>query len=232
VPVATTTPVAGPLRSFQCYAVHQGPFTEIPGVAVSDQLGVGTTDLERTKRLCAPADVGGTDPSAPADVRHLLGYDLGGRVPRFAARKHVLVINDFGTIDADVLRPVLLLTPTRKSLTADPGPPGADLDHFQCYHVEGARQRANDLSVVDQFGSLTVDVKRPLRLCLPASKNEEGIVEGSRALMCYRIRNQRPPQFPGRNPLFVHDQFGPRAIRMKRPTELCVPSTIQVPSPS
>ncbi len=227
VPTTSPTPVAaGPLRSFQCYAVQQGPFTTIPDVQLADQFGSGMIDLRRTRRLCAPADVGGTDPGAPSDARHLLGYNLHGRAPRFQPVKHVAITNVFGTIDADVLRPVLLYTPTRKSLEADPGPPPADLDHFQCYAVEGARQRASDLAVVDQFGNLSVDVKKPLWLCAPADKNGGGIVDGSRGLMCYRVRNRRPPQFPGRDPVFVHDQFGPREVRMQRPTELCIPSTI------
>ncbi len=230
VPSATTTPIAGGFHSFQCYAVEQGPFTTIPGVTLGDRFGSGTANLQRTQRLCAPADVNHTDASAPTDPRHLLGYHVDRRTPRFHPAPHVVVSNDFGTIDVDVKRPVLLLNPTLTSESGDPGAPGADLDHFQCYHVEGAKQRLSGVLVHDQFGELTVDVKRPLRLCAPVDLGQ-GVIDGSRALMCYRVRAKRPPQFPGRDPLFVHDRFGPRQITMKRPTELCVPSTVQAGIP-
>jgi hypothetical protein len=95
--------------------------------------------------------------------------------------------------------------------------------------VKGAKTRADDLPVRDQFGELTEDVKRPFRLCVAADKNGEGILHGSEALMCYAIKPARRPRFTGRAPLFIHDQFASRTIGIKRPTELCVPATMTNP---
>jgi hypothetical protein len=136
----------------------------------------------------------------------------------------------FGVIDVDVVRPVLLLAPTRKSLSADPGvPDGLGLDRFQCYLVKGAKTRVDDVVITDQFGSITEDVKRPFRLCVPADANGGPILHTDNALMCYVIRPARKPRFTGRGPLFVHDQFQARTIAIKKPTELCVPATVTVP---
>jgi hypothetical protein len=133
----------------------------------------------------------------------------------------------FGTITPDLIHPILLLAPTRKSLETDPGPPdGLGLDHFQCYHVKNAQTRRHDVQVTDQFGTLTVAVKRPYRVCVPADKNGEGIVDGDQGLTCYRLRPAHRPRFAGRAPVFVHDQFGLREIAIKRAVELCLPSTI------
>jgi hypothetical protein len=231
-PMPTSTAAPGALRSFQCYAVDRQKVATIPGVAIGDAFAQnGIADLRRPTRLCAPANRDGTDPTAPAAAGHLLGYELKNRKPRFLKVKHVQVTpTGFDAIDVDVIRPVLLLAPTRKSTSADPGvADGLGLNHFQCYAVKGAKTRADDLNVVDQFGALTEDVKRPFRLCVPADKNGEGILHGDQALMCYVIRPARRPRFTGRAPLFVHDQFGARTIGIKRPTELCVPASVTLP---
>ena len=43
--------------------------------------------------------------------------------------------------------------------------------------MRGAKFRRQGLEVADQFGTITVDIKKPLRLCVPANKNGEGIVQ-------------------------------------------------------
>ncbi len=231
-PTPTSTAAPGALGSFECYAVDREKVAAISGVSIGDGFGdSGTADLRRPTRLCAPADRAGTDPSAPDAAGHLLGYELQHRKPRFRTLKHVHVTAvGFGAIEVDVIRPVLLFAPARKSLSADPGvPAGLGLDHFQCYVVKGAKTRADGVHVRDQFGELTEDVKRPFRLCVPADKNGEGILHPTQALICYTIRPARRPRFTGRAPLFVHDQFGARTIGIKRPTELCVPATVTTP---
>lgn len=230
-PMATATAdPSAPLRRFQCYSIQRERVDAIPEVHVADGLGGRTAVLRRPTRLCAPASLDGQDAGAPGDARHLLAYELQDRTPRFAKVKHLAVTNELGTIDVDFIRPRLLMTPTHKSLTADPGAPGdIALDHFQCYHVVGAKARRDGLAVADQFGALQVDVKRPSHVCLAAGKNGEPIRTPGAALACYRVRPERRPRFTGRAPLFVHDQFGPREIGIKRPTELCLPSAVDLP---
>lgn len=90
----------------------------------------------------------------------------------------------------------------------------------------GAKRREAGLTVTDQFGTLHLDIKRPFRVCLAVAKNGEPVGSPDAALACYRVRKERKPHFPGADPVFVHGQFGPREIAMKRPTELCVPATV------
>jgi hypothetical protein len=98
-----------------------------------------------------------------------------------------------------------------------------DVDHFKCYRVRRARTRVPDLTVTDQFGTLTVDVKRPSRFCVPADKNAEGINDPVSHLMCYRVRTRPRRQTPG-DTIFVANQFEENPIILTGPRELCVPS--------
>ena len=99
-----------------------------------------------------------------------------------------------------------------------------------CYKVLQARFRLEGLNVENQFGTFTTDIKKPRSLCLPTNKNGEAVLNSRDTLMCYKTRsNPRKSLFPG--PLFVNNQFGdfdPDDFRrVTRPTELCVPSSLE-----
>jgi len=232
-PTVTVTPTPiGVARHFQCYEIDRDAFTKIAGVTVDDQFGSGTQDLRRPKRLCTPADKNDEDPGAPSDPAHLVGYEVQNRTPKFAAVKNVTVDNQFGPITVQVVRPDILMVPSAKSLVAPPGAPGNLLtNHFQCYGVKGGRTRVDNVEVTDQFGTLTVDIKKPVRLCTAADKNGEGIFDPTGNIMCYQARPARRPRFKGPDPIFIHNQFGPDQIGITRPTELCVPSTVSLTGP-
>jgi hypothetical protein len=125
----------------------------------------------------------------------------------------------------------LLLVPSAESLAAPP--PRLDattVDHFQCYHVTQGRTRARNIPIVDGLGSLTLDVKRPRRLCVPVDANGTAPGAGGRTavLACYDARlasTSRP--FIGPNRLFVANEFGDWSFQGLRPAELCVPSVAQ-----
>ena len=57
------------LGHFQCYEIHRPSFNRT-GVSLDDVLGAGTVTIKRAKRLCAPADKNGEDPTAPLDDEH------------------------------------------------------------------------------------------------------------------------------------------------------------------
>src|SRR5262245_47546837 len=73
------------------------------------------------------------------------------------------------------------------SISCPPGSPGgafqacgadcscpAALDHFQCYDGRARPSiRVQGVTLVDQFGTLMVDVFGPTDLCAPANKNDE-----------------------------------------------------------
>lgn len=227
-PSPTPGPTPAGLDPFHCYGVR-APKAK-PGVDVTlvDRFGSTTVGVSEPRRVCNPADVAGSDPTAPTHPGHLLGYRIRRSGPIVTLPKRQQITNRFGTISVDLVRPELLLVPSAKSLTGPPLPlDPVTVDHFQCYRITRARTRVKDLAVVDQLGALGIDVKRPRRLCVPVDKNGEtpGAGQHSAALTCYdsRVASSSLP-FVGPHHLFVANQFGALTLDRLRPAELCVPS--------
>jgi hypothetical protein len=216
-PVATATP--GPLDHFLCYEAHR-PAIGRKGVTAVDQYGVSTITVRQAKHLCAPVNKNGEDPTAPSHAGHLSFYTIKQSAPSFVGVRDLSIRDQFGTLSVDLVRPERLLVPTSKSLQAPPPPPLATpLNHFKCYRVRGARQRVPNVSLETQFGSVTVAIKRPWSLCVPVNKNDEGIVDPSRGLMCYQVR--AVPQ--SERHVFSTDQFGSADYDLFGIRDLCVP---------
>ena len=216
---------------YQCYeSARQPRYAGLTGLMLADQFGDADTTLRRRKRFCNPADKNDEDPTAIADPEHLTGYTLR-HAGKFERVDDVRVINQFGDITVQVRRPELLLVPSAKDLGA-PIPPlvGSAVDHFQCYRVKRARQRVSGVKVVDQFGEMTVDVKKPTWLCAPVDKNNEGILDPTVHMMCYGIRARPVRQYSG-IPFWISNQLEETVTSITRPTELCVPSVKVVCEP-
>ncbi|MCC6766538.1 MAG: hypothetical protein IT293_17895 [Deltaproteobacteria bacterium] len=213
------------LGHFQCYEIHRPAFDRA-GVSLVDALGPSIVTIKRAKRICAPADKNGEDPTAPLDPEHFTYYTLKQTTP-FTKVKGVTVDNQFGSYGMALTKPDRLLVPTAKSLTDPAAPLTRPVDHYKCYKVAGAKTKVPGLVVTDQFGTIVVDVKQPLHLCLPAVKNDEGpLVDPGTALMCYKVTGLPPAVRPG---LFTLNQFGPDAYDFFGPRDLCVPSTVTLP---
>jgi uncharacterized repeat protein (TIGR01451 family) len=224
-PTPTLTPApAAALNHFQCYETHpRPPARRANGIALVDAFGSSTGALRAPKRICNPADKNGEDPTAPGDPEHLVGYRLE-QSPRFTEVADQVVTNQFGAVVVDLVRPDYLLVPSAKSLIAPPAPlGGATIDHFKCYHVRGRFRRAG-ITIADQFGSLTVDIKRPTRLCVPVSSDGAPIIDAAAHLLCFETRPASRVAAAGR--IFVNNEFGDEELRAYRPTELCVPSEL------
>ena len=231
---AGAPPVGAATDHFECYRVKRArgtpPFFPVPGVDVVDSFGQSTVEVRRPRTLCTPLDKNGEDPTAPSHLDHLVGYQM--RAPRVQPVLGQTVVNQFGTIVVDVQRRESLLVPARKSLVSAPAPPppNPDVDHFQCYTTRLAAGSppftvVPNVVLTDQFGSATVDVRRPTRLCAPVDKNGEelGAENHLDHLMCYRVRFRTRPPLP-LGAIFTNDQFGPRTLVRPRPYEICVPS--------
>src|SRR5262249_6321007 len=95
---AASTPAVNQLDQFQCYEVsrsHGAPhFQKQSGIRITTALETATIALRKPLRLCLPADVDGSAPSAPTDPGLLLCYEVDpqGGVPRTSAS----VDNQFG----------------------------------------------------------------------------------------------------------------------------------------
>ena len=212
-----------------CYEIESERFIEIAGVSLNDEFGSGTVELRRAKRLCNPADKNDEDPTAPSDPDHLSGYVIKQTAPQFIPVPALQVTNQFGSITVDVVRPDMILVPSAKSLSAPPPPlTNPAIDHFKCYKIKGARFRVPGITVDDQFGTLRVDLKKPIRLCAAADKNGEGIQDPTAHLLCYKARiSSGFPRFRGPGvPVYIDNQFGPDTIDVRHERELCVPSTV------
>ncbi len=235
-PVATRTPTptvtATPnpdLNHFICYEIHT-PALNRPGVSLLDQFGPSTITVKRAKRICLPADKNDEDPIALGQPETLTSYTLKQTSPKFARVKGVTVTNQFGSVTFDVFKPDRMFVPTSKSLAGIPAPPTFPaLDHFKCYKIAFAKTRVPAVKIDDQFGSITVDVKKPLHVCVAADKNGEGIPSPGQVAMCYQVRTTSgtpPPQKHLPNTLYINEQFGSYALEVFGPRELCVPSTL------
>jgi hypothetical protein len=95
------------------------------------------------------------------------------------------------------------------------------LDHFQCYEIKPAFFSSAPVTVKDQFGTLTLTLKYPHRLCNPTNKNNEGIVDPTDHLVGYSAKS--PKFIKQTNKTFV-DQFGTQKLDLVRPDVLLVPS--------
>jgi len=228
-PSPTPTPGAG---DFQCYEVDHSTVGPISGIGVADVFGTATVDLtasRRVKRLCNPV-LATTEERGPAPLTpdHLVGYVIRNRTPRFTPFTNQTVVDQFGTVVVTVVRPVLLLVPSAKSLTGPPAPLTPAIDHFQCYSVRGAHGRVNGVQVLDQFGSMTVDLKKPSRLCVAVDKRNEGVIDPNASLFCYAVRpSQGTAVFRGpTGSVFIDNQFGPDSLLVNHARELCVPAVL------
>jgi hypothetical protein len=236
-PTVTATPE--PLDHFACYKAGTSKGTiafagiaNPPGVALVDQFGAATVAVRKSLALCAPTDKLGEDPTAPAHTEHLKGYQIKG--PKQALPTNIEVVDQFNPagMRVDAKKASHLLLPAAKSLSATPPTPAAfETDHFECYKVVASKGAPKFVAVPgvtlqDQFGALTVVVKKPRYLCNPVDKNgEDPTAPGHLAhLVCYQIKPTSLPKFAKRSGVFVNDQLGPETIDVKTPTELCVPA--------
>lgn len=231
----------------------QPPFPAFDGavnVDVVDQFSAWKFDLGKAITLCAPTDKDSGDSSAPTHIAHLEGYSekltkTDPPQPKFAKRV-VHIENQFtdGPGEPEFLPLTVtgidrLLVPTAKALgTGGVDPlPNASVDHFQCYDVTVAKAKRGEsplptfipvtVTLTDQFGGpLVYELKKPVRLCNPANKENEDPTapEHPGHLVCYQAKlDKGQDKFSGAV-VSTHPQFGPEVLELKSVDELCVPS--------
>ena len=215
------------LRHFQCYEIHRPPLNR-PGVKLVDAFGTATVTIEKPKRLCAPANKNNEDAAAPLQPEHFTSYTIKQTSPKFKKIKGVTAHNQFGDTTMSLTRPDRLLVPTSKSLNGPPAPLVNPPDHYKCYLTAGAKFKLKGISIQDQFGSITVEIKKVLHWCPPVDKNDEGIINNSESLTCYQVNGLPPANRP--TAIRTLNQFGPDGpFTFFGPRELCVPGTATLP---
>jgi hypothetical protein len=189
-------------------------------VTAQDQFGTLGLTLRFPHRLCAP--VNKNDEGIPDPTEHLTGYATR---TTFSKRPNQTVVDQFGTLQLDVVRPDLFMVPTAKNGVPLAPPPG---DHFTCYKVRPSRGAAKfasrTVTVVDQFQSVTETLVKPIRLCAPASKNNEdpSAPQHPDHLLCYKAKSAT--SFGTIN-VSIDNQFGTDQLTVIARRELCVPAT-------
>jgi cysteine-rich repeat protein len=227
------------LDAFQCYRnvrafqpAPPAPLTLIDAVnsSMMPSLQAGVDGLHDS---CNPASLNGQHPGAPGQPDHLQSYRVSVVQRRslmtLLPERDVKVVNQFGTLYLDLTWPRNVLLPTGKSLvTTPPAPVSPAVDHFTCYKVKRAKgrprfQRITGQIMTDLFGTRSVTLVRPSRLCLPANQNnqEPGAESNIGHLLCYRVRNR---QFDVPGTAYIHNELGAGSLQPKALTELCVPS--------
>jgi len=94
-------------------------------------------------------------------------------------------------------------------------------DHFQCYEVKPAFFPPTTVTAQDQFGTQTLGLRFPHRMCAPANKNGEGIPDPTEHLTGYPAK---PSPFTKQLDQVVTDQFGTLHLDVTKPALFMVPT--------
>jgi uncharacterized repeat protein (TIGR01451 family) len=222
------------LDHFQCYRARTTqkqpnlPLRNPPWTLV-DQFGTLTRNILPLVATCNPVNKDGEDPGAVTHPDHMASYQLRYRrpyLPTLPLRKQK-VVNEFGTIFVNLKFQARMFAPIAQQLNG-PTPPlvSPAIDHFTCYKARitpGTGPFAQrTVTLEDEFGTSTVKVLSPSRLCAPTNMNNTspGAETHVPHLMCYRITSSL--KRPGW--VFVNNEFGPGRFYPMSRYELCVPS--------
>ena len=100
------------------------------------------------------------------------------------------------------------------------------LGPFTCYRVRRTRGTApfvkQTVTIEDEFGTASVNMLRPTKLCAPVDVNnaDPSVPTHAAHLLCYRVNRRITP--PGH--VFINNEFGPgQTVPISR-DDLCVPS--------
>ena len=197
------------LDHYKCYEAAGAQIDA--GVALQDQFGQTSAIVLNPRLFCTPADKNGEGIADP--ITHLTCYDT---TPPGIAPGPIPILNQF-TAAPDLftlLEADMLCAPSTKEVAVP------KTDHFQGYPtLPGAGLSGPIVQLVDQFGSQTTDLGRPVHFLVPADKDSEGIEDPISHLTCYEIVDGvAGPQ------LISTNQFGAQPLTLGVPDSLCVPT--------
>jgi hypothetical protein len=140
----------------------------------------------------------------------------------------VTVQDRYGTVTETVRSPNRLCAPSDKR-GEDPTA-ATDSEHLTGFPTRAESVRVVAQTVTNQFGSVTLDLRRRPFLFVPTAKSLQG-PPGPLAdpetdhFQCYGVRRSRgTPRFEQIRDVPATDQFGPHVLDVVRPRYLCVPA--------
>ncbi len=172
-----------------------------------------------------------------SEESHLVAYDIkkSKGEEKFKKIKNIVVTNQFGDLTVDIKKVKMLLVPSSKSHDSTPDPlEDIITNSFKCYDAKVSKDtpkfKKTNVNLDDQFTdeSITMEVKKPKMLCSPTSIDGVETLDDENYLMCYEVKKTKDtPKFTKQN-VFTTNQFGSDELDVKKPSRLCVPSTIEL----
>jgi hypothetical protein len=162
----------------------------------------------------------------------LLNHYQCYEIRRAPAQGSTVTIQDqFGTTTGVRLdRPEKLCAPTNKQ-NEDPGAQN-DPAHLKAWRDKHNRPKVPNQQIVNQFGTLRLDVSRPSFLFVPAAKSTTATAPPALTpptpdhFQCYKVRRSRGgPKFTRVSGVTGVDQFGPYTVDLIKPRWLCAPAS-------
>ncbi len=220
VPTEKFPPAQVSIDHYLCY--RPGTLGSPLGVnaTFTDQFYSQAHDLGSAWMFCAPAVKNG---EAPIDDpwNHLVCFQFDQPGPGV---NEIPIRNQFGSEVVDLLQRWGVCLPARKEV-----PPPGILDHFLYYDATGPD--GPPVSVEDQFGlqPAGLDLGPVVSFLVPASKNNEPIIDPPSHLTGYDMPGPPPPASFQR--VRVTHQFGARTLQLGPARQLLVPTQKQIGQP-
>jgi hypothetical protein len=181
-----------------------------------------------TSDSCQDAVCTGTPSGTPSCGDHYLCYKI--KASALSPGPVVHLVDDFEDVTATSLVPRALCTPASQdgSLVSD------DTTHLVAYAFrQSLRHTRRTVSVVDQFGTLSLTTVKPDTLLVPTNKDltttppapDENSINVNH-YKCYKVKvTHGTPKFPSGVQATVADQFNapPKVFDVRKPKHLCNP---------
>jgi len=185
-------------------------------IALDDGSGPRPFHLSSARRACAPA--AGTTALHDA-LSHLTCSPISSASGGPFVRRNVATHDRFGAHTFSVLRPRELCAPSWRAGS----PQTTQLDHYACYPVHG-KGPGQQLTLTDERGTTSLDVERPLALCVPVSVGGSAVHDGKVLLTCYDARGLGSAPSPV--DVTLENELGSEVLRLGDRQRVCVPTTV------
>ena len=230
LPAASSLGQTPPGDPYLCYKAARAPgqatFTPVQKT-LQDQFGTLVVDVKRVLAVCNP-----TTQTAVHQVGYKIARATTPPQPVFVKTDHT-AIDQFGTHALTVVQPVELRAPSAQVLGA--GGTGlvdtTGVDHFECYKAVPAKNAPKfvappPVAITDEFGTVTLTLKKITKLCTPVNKNGEDVTAPQHVghLVCYQAKLPKGTRFAPQTVSVNNTNFGPAVLRAKAVAELCVPA--------
>jgi hypothetical protein len=189
---------------------------------------VATTTLPTTSLPATTTSTSTTTVTSPTSTTLLNHFQCYEAKKAAITAGTVSVQDQFGSSNVTLSKPNRLCAPTNKQ-NEDPTAP-TDPDHLKSWQDKHKRPKVFNQTIVNQFGTVVVDVSNPAFLLVPASKGLAGNPPPLAAptvdhFQCYKVKRSRGSvkfaKIPG---VTGNDQFGPYTVDLMRPRWLCAPA--------